>query len=199
MTSYTYNKLSPEEKEALLSQRKELHVPLHSPPHQWRDAGIYLISAANYYHQPVMSSISRRSGFEERLLRGFDVHVKINGWEILPNHYHILINVPDLNTVSTALRALHGLTAREWNLEDGLTGKRKVWYKFFDQRIRDEKHYWQALNYIHSNPLKHQYADSVYDWPWSSLSLYYEAEGKEWLRKKWKDYPTGDMGKGWDE
>jgi putative transposase len=97
------------------------------------------------------------------------------------------------------LKQLHGTTSREWNLEDGSTGKRRVWYKFSDRIIRDERHFFQAMNYIHYNPLKHGYVTDVYDWPWSSLKNYLDQNGRELLHDKWRTNPPGDFGKGWDD
>ena len=53
---YEYRKLTTEEREKVLSQRRELGYPLHASPHPVRDAGRYLISAANFEHVPIMAS-----------------------------------------------------------------------------------------------------------------------------------------------
>jgi putative transposase len=58
-----------------------------------------------------------------------------------------------LDVASRLLQQLHGTTSREWNVADGMTGQRRVWYKFTDRWIRSERHYYQALNYTHYNPL----------------------------------------------
>jgi len=56
------------------------------------------------------------------------------------------------------------------------------------------------LNYIHYNPAKHGYVESAYDWKWSSLGMYQEDHGREWLREKWTDFPPQkEYGEGWDE
>jgi putative transposase len=93
------------------------------------------------------------------------------------------------------LKHLHGSTSRAWNLEDGLTGRRKVWRSYRDRFIRKEHHCYHALNYLHYNPVKHGYVDSPYDWPWSSVHLYVETQGRKWLRDHWVRHPIGDA---WD-
>jgi putative transposase len=67
--------------------------------------------------------------------------------------------------------------------------------------IRGDAHFYVALNYVHINPVKHGYVSDPYDWPWSSLCTYAEAEGygRKWLRGQWKAHPPGDFGKGWDD
>jgi putative transposase len=198
---YEYRKLSPKEREEVVNYRRERGYPLHAPPHPFREAGAYLISAANFEHKPVMKSAKRRTEFETRLLKAImEIADEIVAWVILANHYHILLYVQSLNHVSTALQHLHGTTSREWNIEDNLTGKRRVWYKFMDTYIRNDGHLHAAFNYIHYNPVKHGYVKDPFEWHWSSLSLYYADMGREWLREHWKAYmPPPDFGKGWDD
>lgn len=198
---YEYRKLSPQEREEVVNYRRERGYPLHAPPHPFRDAGAYLISAANYEHKPVMKLSQRRTEFETRLLNVLKaIADEIIAWVVLPNHYHVLLYVQSLNHVSAALQHLHGTTSREWNIEDGLTGKRRVWYKFFDTMIRNAAHLHTAFNYIHYNPVKHGYVTDPYDWHWSSLLLYHDDMGRDWLRTHWKAYtPSPDFGKGWDD
>ena len=198
---YEYRKLSPKEREEIVNYRRERGYPLHAPPHPFREAGAYLISAAIYEHKPVMKLPERRTAFELRLLKTIkEIADEIIVWVILPNHYHILLYVQSLNHVSTALQHLHGTTSREWNIEDVLTGRRRVWYKFADTYIRNDNHLHTAFNYIHYNPVKHGYVIDPYDWHWSSLSLYYSDMGRNWLREHWNSYiPLPDFGKGWDD
>src|SRR4051794_3785589 len=127
-----------------------------------------------------------------------EILAEVYGWVILPNHYHILVGIESLDHVSSASRHLHGATSREWNLADGHTGTRQVWYKYTDRAIRIEAHFYQSLNYIHINPIKHGWVTDPYEWPWSSIHNYAAAHGREWLRSRWRSYPPGDFGKGWD-
>lgn len=197
---YDYKKLSPEQRQAILQNRLEAGYPSHSPPHPFRQTGYYLITAANYLHEPIMANPERLSDFESRLIKSLGkVNTEIVGWVILPNHYHILIGVEVFNNISIALKQIHGASSREWNIADNQTGNRRVWYKFSDRMIRNEAHLYTALNYIHFNPVKHGYVKDAYDWPWASLIEYREEQGREWLREKWRVHPLHDFGKGWDD
>ncbi len=122
-----------------------------------------------------------------------EIGAEVAGWVILPNHYYALVGVASLDGVSAALKALHGATAREWNLADAQTGARRVWYKFSHQWIRGETDYYRALNYMHIYPVKHRYVADVYEWPWSSLQDYLDANGREWLRALWKTHPPNNF------
>ena len=161
---YEYRKLSLKEREQIINYRRTHGYPLHAPPHPFREAGAYLISAANFEHRAVLNPPNRRTEFESRLLSIInEIADDIIAWVVLPNHYHILINV-QLDHVSAALKHLHGTTSREWNIEDNLTGKRRVWYKFADTYIRNDTHLHVAFNYVHYNPVKHGYVDDSFDW-----------------------------------
>lgn len=197
---YEYRKLTNKEREEVVRQRLQRGYPVHAPPHPYRQEGRYLLTAVNYEHLKIMAPAERRTSFESQLLSAMqEAAVEVFAWIILPNHYHILVGVPSLDVMSPIFKQLHGATSREWNLADGMTGKRKVWFKFTDRAIRDDRHFYTALNYVHYNPVKHGYVDDAYEWPWSSLGNYSEAHGREWLRKTWREHPPGDFGKGWDD
>ena len=198
---YEYRKLSLKEQKEIVNYRHAHGYPLHSPPHPFRGAGAYLISAANFEHRAVMGAPSRRTEFETHLLKLVkEVAEDLIAWVVLPNHYHILIVVQSLDAVAAALKQLHGVTSREWNLEDNLTRKRRVWYKFADTYIRNDSHLKIAFNYIHYNPVKHDYVSNPYDWPWSSFPIYYEDKGQDWLHEQWEAYkPPDNFGNGWDD
>ncbi len=197
---YEYRKLGPKEREAIVEMRRQRGFPLHAPPHPFREAGSYLITAANYEHHPIMGTPDRRTQFQELLLKCLrEADAEIIGWVILPNHYHVLLNVERLNDVSSVIKHVHGVSSREWNAEDGQTRARKVWYHFADRGMRSEFQLQQSLNYIHRNPQKHGLVEDVYSWEWSSLFMYVDDYGRDWLRERWKTYPPAEeFGEGWD-
>ena len=159
-----------------------------------------MITGVNFDHKPIMFSAERRSDFEARPINKLqEIQARIYGWVILPNHYHGLWSVDTMDSLSRALKQLHGQTSREWNLLDDFVGKRQVWYRFSDRKIRGEEHFYRALNYTHLNPVKHGYVDSAYDWPWSIVHNYLEDWGRDWLREYWKRFPPEKMGQGWDD
>ena len=192
--------MTPEEREEIVRQREARGYPLHAPPHPLRGSGRYLITAANFEHRHIMDTPERRTDFEARLLEALNgIGAETYAWVVLSNHYHMLIRVSTLNDVSSCLKQLHGKTSYEWNQEDSQTGQRRVWYKFTDRKIRDDDHFYKALNYIHFNPVKHGYVQSAYDWHWSSLQNYFESRGRQWLVDTWQNHQPDDFGKGWDD
>ena len=196
---YNYNKLNPQEGQELVQQRLQKGFPAHSPPHPLQLQTDYLLTATCYQHQSILTTSSRRQQLLNLIFEKFTANdIRIIAWVILANHYHLLVNVPDFKVLSSIFKTIHGFTSYQWNLEDNQRG-RKVWYRFADRAIRSERHYYTTLNYIHYNPVKHGYVNSPYDWQESSVHLYRENYGREWLRDSWQKYPVKDYGKGWDD
>jgi putative transposase len=76
-------------------------------------------------------------------------------WVFLPNHYHFLSEMATISIASETLRLVHSRIATMINGRQHQRG-RKVWYRFNDRLMRNEKHYFATLNYIHYNPVKHE-------------------------------------------
>ena len=195
---YDYRKMTPEERQRVLQQRRERGFPLHAPPHFRGVSGTYLITSACYEHRPVFENPDDLSWLVNETLDAFTAaNLPHPAWVFLPNHYHVLVETKDLSIVSKALRLLHSRVATAINGRHRQRG-RKVWYGFSDRLIRNKRHYFASVNYIHYNPIKHGYVERMGDWPWSSLHEYMETQGKEWLVHIWKAYPVRDYGKRWD-
>jgi putative transposase len=197
---YNYRKMSEKEREQIVAYRKECGRPLHAPPHR---AGKYtdkfLISASCYEHKhQIGRSLLRLSQFESALLQLCEGHAgEVYSWCVLPNHYHILLLIPQFEPFMQQLGRLHGRTSYYWNKEDNTQG-RKVWHRAFDREIRSEAHFWATMNYVHNNPVHRGYVDKWADWFWSSSGEFIERVGREKAIRIWFDYPVRDYGKGWD-
>ena len=196
---YEYRKLTDQEKAELLKRRQERGFPPHSPPLLGINDLYYLLTAACYEHAPIINSPIRRQELTDTIFELFVTWgMSIAAWVVLPNHYHLLVNVTKFSHLSEIFRFIHGRTALNWNREDNQQG-RKVWYRYSDRAIRSERHYFTTLNYIHFNPVKHGHCLSPYDWDASSVHWYLEEMGQAWLRDAWSRYPVLDYGKKWDD
>ncbi|MDZ8024997.1 MAG: transposase [Nostoc sp. DedQUE01] len=207
---YKYHKLTPEQKAELVEQRLSRGYPPHSPPHLIRDRQFYLLTVACYEHKCHMQSESRRQQLLNKIFDRFRIgdndhesaealttNLTIYAWVVLPNHYHLLVQVENFDILSDLFRRTHGALSRQWNIEDNIT-KRKIWYSWSDRAIHSERHYYTTLNYIHYNPVKHGLVQSPYDWVETSVHWYLQAFGRQWLRDCWTQYPLQSYGKDWD-
>jgi putative transposase len=92
------------------------------------------------------------------------------GWVILPDHFHCLWTLPEKDDdFSGRWRSIKTLFTKECKKCSGnLRGK--IWqHRFWEHTIRNETDFYQHLDYIHINPLKHGHVKQVCDWPYSSF------------------------------
>ena len=197
--SYEYRRMTREQREATLKERIDKGYPLHAPPHPIKEKSYYLLTAANFEHRHIMAKAQRRTEFQTKASEKFaEFELQTAGWVFLPNHYHVMAYVPVFAKLPLLFNRLHGATARQWNLEDRLTGKRTVWYQFSDRMIRGEAHFYTTLNYLHYNPVKHGYVKRIDEWEWSSFNWYLAEKGRDWLVEIWRKYPIKNYGEKWD-
>jgi putative transposase len=93
--------------------------------------------------------------------------------------------------IQAIFKTIHGKTSFQWNKEDGKKG-RKIWQNYWDYCIRKESDYWTRFNYIHHNPVKHNYVKRMDDYEFSSFNFYVKSNGYEWLMSIFEKYPVVD-------
>ena len=196
---YDYRRMGPEERGEVLQIRRARGFPLHAPPHIYLGPGVYLLSAACYEHKPIFDSPSLLTYLEQTILQTMmSEQIRCDAWIFLPNHYHLLAHLENMECYSEITRKVHARIATKVN---GLHGKRgrKVWYRTADRKMRSDAHYWTTISYIHLNAVKHGYVDDPDNWPWSSWRHYLDENGRESLETLSKKFPPLDYGKGWDD
>lgn len=164
----------------------------HQPHHLYIDDHIYFISIHIYENQPILVLPSRKSELKKKL----DDEIVKNGckiiaWVILDNHYHLLMNVERGEDLKRIFKLTHGSTSFRWNKEDKKKG-RTVWQNYWDRCMRDEADYWKHFNYIHHNPVKHDYVKHMGNYEFSSFKGYVELKGREWIMSAFEQYPIID-------
>lgn len=111
---YLWRQLDPKQRGELLAWRKDCGYPWHSPPHRPNFGHCrFLISAACYEHQfYIGQSPARMENFSRDLLAVFAANARQTfAWCVLPNHYHALVEAPDIKRVLHELGLLHGRTS----------------------------------------------------------------------------------------
>jgi len=90
----------------------------------------------------------------------------------LHNHYHAVIQSPEkAETLSKFTASYHKYTARRWNDEENLNG-RKVWWNYWDTCIRSEYDYHNRLRYVFWNPVKHGLTESPEEYLFSNYKSF---------------------------
>ncbi len=102
------------------------------------------------------------------------------------------------SAVIAKLGKMHGSLSFQWKGEENQRG-RKCWHRCLDKVMRSNRHKWATYNYIHHNPVHHNYVKKWQEWPFSSVHAYLENTDPEIVLKMWNYYPILDYGKGWDD
>lgn len=197
---YDWRKMTDEDRGFVLQWRKHSERPWHSPPHRdIEEKHFYIISEACYEHKKIIGqSDTRMLEVQEELIKIVgNSKSDLYAWCILPNHYHLLAETEHVSGLRKELGTMHGRTARQWNIQDNAVG-RKVWFNCVERTIRNERHFWASVNYIHHNPVKHNYAEKWTDWKYSSAEQYLNDVGKQKALEIWKEYPILEYGDKWD-
>ena len=111
-------------------------------------------------------------------------HIVYKAWVILPDHLHLLLKSP----VADYSRVI-------WDFKRNLTYKFRrigkinpgvnLWQdRFWEETIRDDKHYNNCVDYIHYNPVKHGLVTSPASWEHSSIHNYIR---KGYIPPDWGD------------
>jgi putative transposase len=196
---YEYRKLSRQQQAEVVAERRRRQHPWHGPPHFEAPGEYRIITATCYNHQKILSTEERLEWFANELLRELrGLRIDCAAWCVLPNHYHLLVQIHNMRHFAKAIGQLHGRTSLQINLKDGQVG-RQVWCRCQDRIMRSERHFFTSINYIHNNPVKHGYVAKWQAWPFSSVHWYLREKGRDWLLELWHEYPVLNYGAGWDD
>ncbi len=196
---YRWRQMTDEQRQATLEDRRRHKRPWHSPPHYESDSKLYLITATCFEHQPIIGlAPDRMSQFESDLLATMaEFCPEIFAWNVLPNHYHVLVHAPDIKALLKRLGQLHGRTSFEWNGAEDKRG-RQVFCNAVETGMKSDGHFWATLNYVLNNAVHHRYVTKWQDWPYSNWREYLEETGRDECLRRWRNYPIDRYGATWD-
>ena len=94
--------------------------------------------------------------------------MRVYGYVVMPEHVHLLLSEPRLQTLADALKSLKQGVSRR------LIGDAEhFWQKrYYDFNIRNSAQFVEKLRYIHRNPVKRGLCQRAEDWEWSSFRHY---------------------------
>src|SRR5580658_6114314 len=109
---YEYRKMTPEQREAVVQKRCQRGFPRHRPPHLDAPGEFRIVTATCFEHKEILSTFERLLWFETELLQLFtDLCIPCTAWCVLPNHYHVLVQIADIKVFGKAIGQLHGRTS----------------------------------------------------------------------------------------
>jgi putative transposase len=92
--------------------------------------------------------------------------LRIAGYCLMSNHIHLIAVPPDGAAMATALGRTHGDYARWLHVRRAEVGH--LWQNRYFSCPPDERHQWEALRYVESNPVRAGLAAFAEARPWSS-------------------------------
>jgi REP element-mobilizing transposase RayT len=106
-------------------------------------------------------------------LLSFDAQrYRLLAWVVMPNHVHALFHPMNGWTIAKIVASWKKFTASKIWDHHRLTGEGPsppIWHReYWDRYIRDQRHFEQAIEYIHLNPVKAGLVATPESWPWSS-------------------------------
>lgn len=168
-------------------------MKIYHPPHIFIDETHYFLTARTYKKQNVFDAEHKKAILLNSLKAEFQkCGFKLFAWVILNNHYHIEFKVKRAIDLSKIMNTVHGRVSFFINKLDGSRG-RKVFQNYWDHGIRDEIDFWKHFNYIHHNPIKHNYAERPEDYKFSSYCEWLKNKGNVWLNSCFEKYPIIDF------
>jgi putative transposase len=143
----------------------------HNPPHLFIADTLYMVTGSTYKGAHLMKSSERKVEWRNAFHEAARIYQwQIIAWTVLHNHYHAIVRSPeDADNLFKFINSYHKYTARNWNHEDGLSG-RKVWWNYWDTCIRSQRHYYTRLRYVFWNPVKHGLVEKPEDYRFSNYA-----------------------------
>ena len=108
----------------------------------------------------------------------------IDAWVLLPNHMHCIWTLPEEDNNfsqrwSLIKRKVSIECAQQYKQQQLLTESKvkhresTIWQRrFWEHQIRNQQDFNNHLDYIHYNPVKHNYCNSPSQWQYSTIHRY---------------------------
>jgi putative transposase len=147
--------------------------------------GAYFFTVVTYRRQNLLCNENVRKTLREGIRNTQTIHpFIIDAWVLLPDHLHCIWTLPS-NDADFGIRWAMikrfvtkqcgpSLYRDEWMTESKWRRKEStIWQRrFWEHQIRNCQDYEMHMDYIHYNPVKHNLAARVCDWPYSTFHRY---------------------------
>jgi len=144
--------------------------------------GTYFFTVVTRGRRPILTSPEVRQALREGISQVRQtMPFSIEAWVLLPDHLHTIWTLPEHDDRIAARwaviksyvtkRCRHLFTTKE-NVSKSRSRRKEgsVWQRrFWEHVIRDDPDFHRHLDYLHWNPVKHGYAKTPMDWPYSTI------------------------------
>jgi len=146
------------------------------------DGYSYYITVVTYKRNPILIDNIEllRESFK---LSKKKYQYKIEAIVILPDHFHVIITPKNAKDYPNIIRVIkqhfskHCPAKYYENIQQSVSrlkeGYSPIWQKrYYEHTIRNKDDFDTKVNYIYSNPVKHNYVNDVSLWEYSSYKKY---------------------------
>ncbi len=121
--------------------------------------------------------------FEQALADVFArVPMRIVGYVIMPNHFHLELWPRADGELSEFMRLLTVTHTNRWHAHHGTTGTGPIYQgRFKSFPVAADEHAWTMMRYVDRNPLRAKLVERAERWRWGSLQWYVTGVVPEWL------------------
>jgi putative transposase len=133
---------------------------------------LHLITCSCYWKEPKLGQEKHRYLFA-RLLEELRVKFRfgIVGYVIMPDHFHLLMAEPEVDTAANSIDMLLQRYQRRYNTSARST--EQVWEKpYSDTHVFGQERIAAQLETLHQAPVKAGLVENATDWEWSSARAY---------------------------
>jgi putative transposase len=143
----------------------------------------HFITFSCFRRLPYLNNNHARIVFEETLEKLRLRHqFFLFGYVLMPEHVHLLLTEPKLQSLATTISVLKGETSKILKDE-----RPQFWQtRYYDFNVLTHKKHVEKLRYIHRNPVERGLVEKPEDWPWSSFRHYLTGEqGRVEIESEW--------------
>jgi putative transposase len=147
--------------------------------------GTYFLTLVTYQRQEIFSSEFARKEFLKAIqhVQTFHPFLMI-AYCILPDHIHLILKLPENDdNFSMRIAEIKKRFSKNYFIKLNCPkkvlsypkGQNKIWQnRFWEHFIRDQNDLYQHIDYIHYNPVKHEFVSHAKDWSSSSFRQFVE-------------------------
>jgi len=134
---------------------------------------LHFITCSCFRRQKLLDTPSRKNLFLEELERlreskGF----RVEGYVLMPEHFHLLISEPSKGNPSTVMQLLKQRTAAKFNRERKVPVGTTFWQaRFYDFNVYTHEREWKRYSTFTTTG-DASLVDDPLDWAWSSCRFY---------------------------
>ena len=111
--------------------------------------------------------------FEQVMKLAFEhVPIRILGWCIMPDHWHLVLWPRKADELTAFLRRLTLTHAMRWTHAHNAVGQGHLYQgRFKSFPVQEDEHLLMLMRYVESNALRPGMVKRAQDWPWSSFHV----------------------------